>query len=314
MISLAALLALAPLAGLLPLGGLQDPVPPPLEPPREAPAADRAAERASSLQPGVLPADASPQAVALWRALVRATRAPEQAPEPVRAFDLTFDVRVRRDTQRNDGKDLRFRYLAPGFVRATLESGREHVRGPAGDFLIDGATAKALAPTRENQEDRRQIDEELAIARNFVALSDPAHLRIASLALLDAPPAGLPPALAERAGALDWLAVASPDFRLFQSDDELAAPALYLARLGLEKQTGKLVLAQLGRDLRRPDERALLVALEGTRPLDGWLLPRLVFVRAWDVERRAFEERPSLELALKHGSLRAPLAPDDFRP
>lgn len=299
---------------LLALGALQDPAPPPFEPPREAQPAAGAAEAVAALVPGALPAQATPEAVAAWRKVVRATHAGEEAPLPVEAFDLTFDLRVRRETQRNDGKDLRFRYLAPGFVRATLQSGREHVRGPEGDYLVDGAQKKRLTPTRENQEDRRQIDEELAIARNFVALSDPGHLRLATLALLESPPAGIPPALAERAQGLRWLAVSSPDFRLFQSDEEPGSPQLYLARLGVEPESGRLVLAQVGRDLRRPDERALLIDLRNTKPLDGWMLPHRIDVRAWDLEQQRFEERASLELALKHGSLRATLAPSDFRP
>jgi hypothetical protein len=291
----------------------QDPVPPPVEPPRTSGARPEPAPEPSKLVPGALPAKASHEARALWRRVVDATRAAGESPPPVSAFDLAFDLRTRREG-RNDAR-LRFRYLERGFVRATLESGREHLRGPQGDFLIDGEQKLALADTRENEEDRRQIEEELAIARNFVALTDPGRLRVASLARLDAPPTGMPPELAQQAAALEWLEVSSPDFRLFKGEPGGATP-LYLARLGVERASGRLALAQIGRDLRRPrpDERALLVDLRAPKRLDGWMIPHEIYVRTFDEELGRFEERPALELGLRSGSLRPALGPDDFRP
>ena len=53
-----------------------------------------------------------------------------------------------------------------------------------------------------------------AVAKHFVALSNPGSLRIASLETLAAAPGGLPKPVQERARKLAWLRLRSPDFRL----------------------------------------------------------------------------------------------------
>jgi hypothetical protein len=56
---------------------------------------------------------------------------------------------------------------------------------------------------REYAQDRRELTESLNIARSFVALTDPAQLRIAKLEELSAPPATVPPSLSDVALKLD---------------------------------------------------------------------------------------------------------------
>ena len=71
--------------------------------------------------------------------------------------------------------------------------------GPEGPFLINGDQKIRLRQRREDEADLRQIAETQSIARNFLALTDPGSLRIASLAEGATPPPGLPPELEARA-------------------------------------------------------------------------------------------------------------------
>ena len=91
-------------------------------------------------------------AKASWDALAKATF----AEKPVTAFDLHFHLRVRPDEIQSNDLTAHYRFLSPGFVRATLESGREHLRGPKGDYLIDGEESLKLVG-REAAEDKKQI-------------------------------------------------------------------------------------------------------------------------------------------------------------
>lgn len=320
--SAAVALALAPLlvstAVAAPAPPLQEETPPapaPGEEPTgsEEPTAEEPAARAQ------LPPGTDPRAAELWRRAVAASL----SAGPIHAFDLEFSLRQLGERSSND-LDVRYRYLEPGFVRATLESGREHLRGPRGDFLIDGEEVVRLSG-RANVEDRRQLDETVALARNYLALADPARLRLEALRTLAGPPPGLPGTLAVDPAALDWLEVESPDFhlvRLAAEGERRPEPPRFRALLGLDRADGRIALCLLeeapggGAEPRRAATEPLLVELRDTRDLEGVRLPREVRVFHLDATSRppAFETFPRTRLWLRRGSLHPLLSPADFLP
>ena len=174
--------------------------------------------------PAVPSADAAvaadSDANAAWKALAEATL----DEKPITAFDLVFHLRVRPDDIQTNDLAARYRFLSPDFVRATLESGREHLRGPAGDYLIDGDEVLKLVG-REAAEDKKQIDEAVGVAKNFLALSDPARLKPRAVQNALAPTHLLPTDLEERAGALRWISINTDGFHLLTSSAKLPAGA-----------------------------------------------------------------------------------------
>jgi hypothetical protein len=277
----------------------------------QPPAPQAGADTPALPAPGALPASASEQARALWTQLVAATAG--EASEPIRAFDLSFDARVYSgEKQSNDGA-ARYLFLAPGFVRMVLESGRERMRGPDGDFLVDKSGVYPLRG-RDFAEDVRELEETVAVARLFVGLTDPSTLRLASLDVLPAAPGRLPEGLAQRAAQLDWIVVTSPDFRGRTDDSRVT---LDRVEIGLERGT-HLPLLALVTDPREPGS-AVLARLEQYQPLDGYRVPWKV--TTWRVTPgpagaapRPFEDKPAVKLWLKQGRLRPSLQADDFKP
>jgi len=298
----------------------------PLERARRALEERRAAEEpllgpdGAPVLPGQLPAGVSEEARRRWQALEAAVL----AKKPIDSFSLVFYLR-QRDPERpksNDAK-LAFRFLAPDYLRADLDSGRAHLRGPEGDFVIDKERTIPIPVGREGTEDRRQLDEMAAIARNFVALTDPRTLRITALEVLEAPPSELPGDLVEEGGKLDWLLVKSPDFHLYReaSTPGEAGLPIYAARLGVDAESGEIRLAAIRRDrveAEREPETARLVRLSDYHRRDGFLVPHRVELR--DPDRRTkpwrFRNVPTSELTLRRsvGSLGAGLLPGDFLP
>lgn len=270
------------------------------------------------LVPGELPAGTSESARSLWRSVV----ATALAPEPVRAFDLSFFLLQRSEGPQTNNVKARIQFLAPGFVRAMLQkSGREHLRGPEGDWLIDGEERVRLVG-REGAEDVRQIDDVVGIARNFVALTNPAALRIARLEIVSAPPAELPARFGELAPRLSWIAVQSPDFRL-PGSSAAGAPvssASLEALLGVDPASHRIQLAlirELGAQRPGEEERILLQLLD-PQLHGGFLVPRriLLFQLAREARPPRLREEPSSELTLMRNGidLRADLVPEDFLP
>lgn len=298
--------------------------PPPQDPPPDPAHADGAPP---ALAPGVLPPDTAQPARELWGELLAQTL----GREPIQAFDLSFWMRHRsQDGRQQNDLDARYRFLMPGFVRVQLQSGREHLRGPRGDFLIDGDQIQPLT-ARSHVEDRRQLSETVAIARNFLSLTDPARLRIVRLARRDAPPIGLPPGLASRAAELDWLEITSPDFHLAGDGRPAAwaaarpadAPRLYRAVLGLERGDRRIALAVVHEEVAGAlalSPSTMLVQLGQHRDLDGYRIPHRLLVHEVDLEQSpwAFRERATSELSLKPKpttiGLRPALAPEHFVP
>jgi hypothetical protein len=309
-------------AALAAIGLRQDPAPAP--PPANAPLAQA---HEPALVAGQLPASASEEAKALWNSLVAATRVAPDVQKPT-GFDLTFDIRAHpQGVGSNDLPKTRYRFeSAHGWVRMTMkqdETTRERLRGPGGDFLIDQHEIVSLKG-REHDEDRKQIREELAIAKNFLALADPKSLRLASLAKLSAPPRELPTSnkprndLASVGKSLDWLSIESPDFHMFQS--KASKPdANYRVQIGLDPKT-HLPRFAIVAELRSgaPDvDGAMLVDLQNYAPLDGFQIPRSIATFAPDLERMpwAFSEWSNMELALASGgTLRPSFTEKDFVP
>ena len=195
-----------------------------------------------------------------------------------------------------------------------------NLRGPQGDWLIDG-DEKVRLVGREGAGDRAQIDEVIGIARNFIALTDPASLRLASIELVDRPPGGLPTHLTEAAAGLDWLAVTSPDFRLYSTPKRDGnAPPLFRALLGVDRVKHEVGLALIHEAGTAPTmlETTLLVHLQDQHAVGGYVVPRAIHVYRIDPQSRPwrFEEKPRSELTLRDTGLDlAPrLAPADFEP
>ncbi len=271
-------------------------------------------------------ADVAPDAArAAWDRLLAAAVKAEAAGEPIRAFDLHFDGRARpRPAQTNDFDAARFRYLAPGWVRTTLRNDRERMRGPDGDFALEEGRVIELKG-RDYAEDRRELAERAAIARNFTALSNPAEIRVQDLAALPAPPDALPEALAKRAAELEWITLRSPDLRVVRLEasprgEDGEAEPLFRVQLGLDRTTGLAALATIAEEVdgRPRASSSLLIDLRRYRAMDGFQVPGEVRThRPGDLTDAGwrYADKPSLELwLLEGGSLRPALGPDDFRP
>jgi hypothetical protein len=294
--------------------------PPEIPPPPVSSAPAKTPDPFAALVPGAIPAGSSAEARSSWEATCAASTVPGPRPEPVRAFELTVDVRYRGNQKGSNDLLAEFRFLAPTFVRVKLVEGQREVgRGPDGDWLDDGTRKERvlLDKGREYKEDRRQLDQWQAIAKDFVALTDPKSLRIAKLEVLPSAPASLPENLAKRGGELAWLRVASPDFRLVDVPPD--PPRLFRASLGRDRKTGWVELALIEEDAPEPVLRptaTLLELLEPT-PLQGFDVPKHILVHAVDAGRAipaiASVAGMDLYLRIPGSSLRASFAPADFK-
>jgi hypothetical protein len=295
---------------------------------------------APQLQPGVLPNETSAETRELWALLVAALRPIAAADKPITAitaFDLTIQARVMSakdggTPQRNDG-DLRYKFLSPGFVRTThMDSGVERMRGPDGDWLWDAKKGDLIALSgREYAQDRRELSQTLSIARNYIALCDPARLRIAKLERMSAPPSGLPQLEAYAAkksavplaASLVWIAITSPDFQVVEAVTSNAAP-MFKAQIGLDHKTHLPLLATICQDENGAMvvETAVLVDFKTTETnyarLDGRLVPTYFSVHDPLLPSSPFAVQPTprVDVVVKTESSRLSpkLTAADFRP
>ena len=267
-----------------------------------------------------LPAPTTPEAAqAAWDALARATL----DEQPVTAFDLAFHLRLRPDDIQSNDLAARYRFLAPDFIRATLESGREHLRGPDGDYLIDGKETLKLVG-REATEDKKQLDETIGIARNFLALTDPARLQPTAIQPASAPSHLLPETLQQQANTLRWIEITTTGFHLLHSSAPLPKEAhrQQHALLGLDPNTPTLRLALIVEDTLSPQNNPLLppslvlLDLRNSATLDDFQVPRHLRLHELDptAPTPRFRTKPTFELWLRGGTLRPEFTVDTFRP
>jgi hypothetical protein len=268
--------------------------------------------------PGAIPPATAPDARAAWETMCTASLVPGTRAEPVRAFELGVDVRYRGTARGSNDIKAEFRFLAPAFVRVKIvEGNREVGRGPGGDWLDDGARKERIRLTvgRQYAEDRRQLDQWQAIAKDFVALTDPKSLRIAKLEALPAAPASLPETVAKRGGELRWVRVSSPDFRLV----DVPPDRLFRASLGRDPKSGWVELALIEEDVqssRLAAERDAARAQGCRRRSKASWSRRTSSCTRWESGRAipAFAATAGMDLFLHipGSTLRAKLAPADF--
>lgn len=287
--------------------------------------------------PGRIPVGTSEGALKLWNEVLAASRIQKAAgpTPPVKSFDLTFEVRLRsKPGVPSNDESVNFRFLdqAQGFLSAEfLSSHRLTLRGPKGDHLFDGKDWVSLAG-REDEESRRELNRWVAIARNFVALTQPAAVRLIDLRELkplvaakdesskpSAPQriefgggrfVSIPNAKLHKASqGLRWLEVTSPDFRLFDSGKRSpGASAAYRSILGLDSK-GRVRMAQFHGDHGGAVQLqgALFVEIQSWKELpNGYVLPREINTFRSDAGKlhAAFEVQPSLALWLLTRSAR----------
>lgn len=281
------------------------------------------------LVPGQLPPATTPLAQERFAKLNRSTWFGDKAPKPLNSFMVTFDARVRTTSTGTNDMRTTFMYLEEGrgFVRGIfLKSGRESVRGPDGDWLLDGTELLDLSE-HSNRESRREHERWLALARNFATLSSPGALRMKSLEALDAQvvdgevtigealPIQFPTAAhAKSASQLEWLVMTTPDFDLLSAQGK--GSPLRRVRLGLDPKTGLVRFAlveSLGAiEVMTGRNAPILVEIKGWITLGNRLLPKQMLVHRSvflqgpknplnpiaPATRLRFEERPGVDLFL----------------
>lgn len=255
----------------------------------------------------------APEARATWERVCAASGDAQR--EPLQAFHFQADVRTRSGVQRNE-MHLDLRYLAPDCIRFVLPSRSETGRfGPAPEqYWVRTRESVVVLAGREYVQDRRSVDDMLALARNYVALSNPARLELLGLELLAAPPGDLGAALAVRLKKLRWLAIESPDFALLRGEIGREKPAVYRVELGLRED--HLPAVAIVRERGRPETDPLLVEFSQYQAQDGFKLPFQLRVHALDRQQRppAFAEHASQEVYVTSAALRPALTVADFQP
>lgn len=277
----------------------------------------------------------SPEARALWERLSRAARAAEGELAPITAFVLEAEVLTREGVQTNE-LTVDYRFLAPHFIRFKLPGGRETGRGPGEgrkSYWMKEGDELVVLDGRDDVQGRRLVDEMTSVARNYLALSDPSRIALTELALLTAPPTGVPAELRKEARDLHWLRVASPDFALLRGEARGGAPAaaerpIYEVELGLHPETSLPALAIIrprgplgGGGGGAPSERPepMLIRLSKFREHEGFRLPFAILVHRLDPAvlppaPPAFEPKPSQEIHVTRAELRPQLNEESFRP
>lgn len=264
---------------------------------------------------------ASPEARELWRRLILATGGGEER-APIHAFHLVADG-LRRDGVRTNEVQFDYRYLAPDCIRFALDGNSETGRCGTGarDYWV--RTKEGVTPLvgRDYASDREQVKRMHAIARNFVALSDPANLRVERLELLPGPPADLEPTMQRVARRMPWLRIASPDFALFTDQVAEGGTRSFLVDLALQIDGEERDLPRYAIVREAPREgveaaRPMFIRLDGYRLEDDFRIPMRIFVHDLDpgLEQAVFSARASQEVYVIEADLRPAYTVEDFRP
>ena len=272
-----------------------------LRPPQEpAPAAAAAAHIA-------------PEARALWERVCAASGSASRA--PLSAFQIEAEVLTRTGAGTNEAK-IDYRYLAPDCIRFMLPSRNTTGRfGPAPEqYWLQSREEVVVLAGREYKEDRKAVDDMLALARNYVALSNPARLDLRALELVERP-ADLPAELAQRTRKLTWLALESPDFALVRSEVERSGPTLYRVELGIRGEDNLPGFA-IVRERDKPRTDPLLVEFSDYQARDDFKLPAQLKVHVLDrtAPPLRFPETPAQEVYVTSVALRPKFTPEDFKP
>jgi hypothetical protein len=266
---------------------------------------------AASAEPA--PARDSAEALALWERVCAASGHAQR--EPLTAFHLEADVRTRSGVQRNDAH-IDYRYRAPDCIRFALPSKNETGRfGPAPEQYWTQAEGGVVVLSGRNfAPDRKRVDDALTLARNYVALSNPARLRILAREILASAPADLGKELATRHRKLRWLAVESPDFALVSGELARETPAVYRVELGLGEDD--LPAVAIVRERGKSSADPLLAEFAQYQEQDGFKLPFQILVHALDRTHApaTFAEAAAQEVYVTTATLRPRLTVEDFRP
>ncbi len=276
---------------------------------------------------GTLPENTSPSAQALWSSLVAASKdqatADATALEPISSFDLKFQIEIRDVEGRNNEAESRVRYLAPNYIRFQLEQGIELGCGPVDgdDFgywsLNNGKDFQDIS-LRQYALSKQRVQDVLNTSINFLALVEPANLRILALSSISEAPQNHPPRFGHL-NTLDWITLDSPDFDLGAGSSLAQDPSgrVYRAYLGLGRTTHRVTEALVVElaDGAPLVETAIWITLGDHRGLGGVMFPGSILIRRPDFAPSpwAFTKRPTDEFYLIGGTLRAKLDPEDFR-
>lgn len=310
--------------GLGPQDGDQDPVLPRItDDSQEVPLGTESLQ----LERGEIPTGTSDLARQRFEKLSCSTWTGDTAPARLHSFMVTFDARVRAISSGSNDLRTTFLYLEEGrgYVRGIFpKSRRESVRGPEGDWLLDGEELLDLSD-HSNLESRREHQRWLALARNFATLASPGNLRLGhlqtaqvegqgrELKIGQALPIQFPSSgHAKRARQLDWLQLTTPDFDLLASKG--SRTALRQVRLGLDPKNGLVRFALIeALEANTPQAAApILVEIPSWITIDQRLLPKQLLVhRSPATEkpedpglpvpkptRLTFEELPGVDLFL----------------
>lgn len=274
------------------------------------------------LVPGVLPEASSPEARALWELLIEATRVPNVSREAIESFVMEFDGTVYpRNGQRNRFRGAKYSYLAPRSIISDIPGSSRLIRGAEGDWLKTDDDELVSLNDRTAAQDRKQLDDTLAIARNLVNLLDPGSLRIEAIGVIARPPALVPKDIRAAHPNVEWLHMTSPDLRLSSAMGPAnpRVPRKSRAYLGLDPETHLPSLAVVYEEVEGKADlsnaRFLVLGRYGAR--SGYRIPTRIHVHGPDQSRPAilaFRAKPELELVMTDINLRAALTDGDFLP
>jgi hypothetical protein len=268
---------------------------------------------AQEAHPAPESAPVADEARALWERVCAASG--DARREAITAFHLKADVLTRSGVQTNEAH-IDYRYLAPDCIRFALPSRNETGRfGPAPEqYWTQTGDGIVVLAGRDYVQDRKSVDDALTLARNYVALSNPARLRLLALELLPSAPADLGQELAKRARKLRWLALESPDFALIRGELARETPAVYRVELGLREDL--LPAIAIVRERGKPAAEPTLVEFSQVQEQDGFKLPFQLRVHALDRAQRppVFAEAASQEVYVTSAALRPTFTVADFQP
>lgn len=309
---------------VLALAGIQqDAPPPPAAPTLTAPAPNWTDVDGAALAKGTLPASTTAEARQAFELVRLAPRIKLAEPYPLTGFDLRVDLRYRgADGQRNDLPEAQWQWLAPDCMRLSTGRKRELVRGPKGDWLIDATREPVetleLGVAREHRQDKRALDEGVALARTVQTLFDLSQLRVRRFELAQAPSCPNE-ALSTRARELAWALVETPDLQTPAAEGR-AVPTMVRALLGWDKATGLVEQAQLAelkpaQGTEAPVQGPVMahLSLRDHRLVDGLLVPHQFALFSTNAEGKLRGEA-AIDGYLRSATLKPQLARESFAP